>query len=219
MDGFDGAVSRAADGWQTTNASCTRGRSPLPQSLRPQARRPCPFSAAIDRGQHDPTIPGTASPNAVHRLGYCWNALTLTFLGNPVPGERWYIPPRRSRSPRTASYSQCDDRYLPCVSLGKTSRSQIHCVQTWCWPRRRYTSTTLSQTGHAFRDNLEHTSIGFRLPASSGSSRPETPYLRGGWPSSRAWVALGLGRGEGSGRAFVVMLLVHPMSRPVAIEG
>ncbi|KAJ7051936.1 hypothetical protein C8F01DRAFT_1091138 [Mycena amicta] len=51
--GVDGAVSRAADGWQTTNGSYTRGtrRSPLPQGLGPQAHhhRPCPVSAAFDQ--------------------------------------------------------------------------------------------------------------------------------------------------------------------------
>ncbi|KAJ7051890.1 hypothetical protein C8F01DRAFT_635359 [Mycena amicta] len=205
MDGFDGAVSRAADGWQTTNASCTRGRSPLPQSLRPQARRPCPFSAAIDRGQHDPTIPGTASPNAVRRLGYCWNALTLTFLENPVPGERWYIPPRRSRSPRTASYSQCDDRYLPRISVDKTSSSQIHCVQTRCCRQRRclWTRQLLRKLAMPPQQSIPR-----RLSVTRGSSRPHLRWGR--WSSSRAWVALGLGRGE-ERTSMRCDALVHPM--------
>ncbi|KAJ7051916.1 hypothetical protein C8F01DRAFT_1338676 [Mycena amicta] len=66
--GVDGAVSRAADGWQTTNGSYTRGtrRSPLPQGLGPQAHhhRPCPVSAAFDR-RLSPTISG---PNRQTRV-------------------------------------------------------------------------------------------------------------------------------------------------------
>ncbi|KAJ7051886.1 hypothetical protein C8F01DRAFT_1338629 [Mycena amicta] len=205
--GVDGAVSRAADGWQTTNGSYTRGtrRSPLPQGLGPQAHhhRPCPVSAAFDQKSLTKTM---------HK-----NRQTRVLLDN-APAHVGI--PRGSKKAHTGVLVVGASR--PAV-LVLQELPRIHNAPWTKRPISKSTAsrpdvvdgravyideTTLSHTGHAFLASL----VVFRLPASSGLSRPETPHLRWGrWSSSRAWVALGLGRREGSGRAFVVMLLVHPM--------